>query len=112
MLVALLITDVAFGVVSRVVPQLNVFAVGFPAKVAVALLVVGGLAAVHGQLDLRTALGERGRGARRAARGMTDDSPPRPNRDREGETHRQAPQARDARRGRSRAAATWAARWC
>jgi len=40
-LVALLITDVAFGVVSRVVPQLNVFAVGFPAKIAVALLVVG-----------------------------------------------------------------------
>jgi flagellar biosynthetic protein FliR len=39
-LVALLITDVAFGVVSRVVPQLNVFAVGFPTKVAVALLVV------------------------------------------------------------------------
>ena len=41
MLLALLITDVAFGVVSRVVPQLNVFAVGFPAKVVVALLVVG-----------------------------------------------------------------------
>jgi len=40
-LVALLITDIAFGVVSRVVPQLNVFAVGFPTKVAVALLVVG-----------------------------------------------------------------------
>jgi len=40
-LVALLITDVAFGVVSRVVPQLNVFAVGFPVKIAVALLVVG-----------------------------------------------------------------------
>ncbi len=39
--VALLITDVAFGVVSRVVPQLNVFAVGFPTKVAVTLLVVG-----------------------------------------------------------------------
>ena len=39
--VALLITDVAFGVVSRVVPQLNVFAVGFPTKVAVALLVIG-----------------------------------------------------------------------
>jgi flagellar biosynthesis protein FliR len=39
-LVALLITDVAFGVVSRVVPQLNVFAVGFPTKVAVAMLVV------------------------------------------------------------------------
>jgi flagellar biosynthetic protein FliR len=39
--IALLITDVAFGVVSRVVPQLNVFAVGFPAKVGVALLIVG-----------------------------------------------------------------------
>jgi flagellar biosynthetic protein FliR len=39
--VALLVTDVAFGVVSRVVPQLNVFAVGFPTKVAVVLLVAG-----------------------------------------------------------------------
>ncbi len=39
--IALLITDVAFGVVSRVVPQLSVFAVGFPAKVGVALAVVG-----------------------------------------------------------------------
>jgi flagellar biosynthetic protein FliR len=40
-LLALVITDAALGVVSRVVPQLNVFAVGFPAKVAVALLLVG-----------------------------------------------------------------------
>ena len=32
-LIALIITDAAFGVVSRVVPQLNVFAVGFPAKI-------------------------------------------------------------------------------
>jgi flagellar biosynthesis protein FliR len=39
-LLALLITDVAFGMVSRVVPQLNVFGVGFPVKVGVALLVV------------------------------------------------------------------------
>jgi flagellar biosynthetic protein FliR len=39
-LVALLITDVAFGMVSRVVPQLNIFAVGFPLKIGVALLVV------------------------------------------------------------------------
>jgi flagellar biosynthetic protein FliR len=38
--IALLITDVAFGVVSRVVPQLSVFAVGFPAKVGVTLLIV------------------------------------------------------------------------
>jgi flagellar biosynthetic protein FliR len=39
-MLALLITDVSFGMVSRVVPQLNVFAVGFPVKVGVALLVV------------------------------------------------------------------------
>jgi flagellar biosynthetic protein FliR len=39
-LLALLITDVAFGMVSRVVPQLNVFGVGFPMKVGVAILVV------------------------------------------------------------------------
>jgi flagellar biosynthetic protein FliR len=40
-LLALLITDVAFGMVSRVVPQINVFAVGFAIKVGVALLIVG-----------------------------------------------------------------------
>jgi flagellar biosynthetic protein FliR len=40
-LLAVVITDVAFGVVTRVVPQLNVFAVGFPVKVVVGLLVVG-----------------------------------------------------------------------
>jgi flagellar biosynthetic protein FliR len=38
---ALIITDAAFGVVSRVVPQLNVFAVGFPAKVVVGLVLLG-----------------------------------------------------------------------
>lgn len=40
-LLALILTDVSFGVVSRVVPQLNVFAVGFPVKIAVGILVVG-----------------------------------------------------------------------
>ena len=40
-LLALVITDAAFGVVSRVMPQLNVFAVGFPAKVVVGLLLIG-----------------------------------------------------------------------
>ena len=37
---ALTLTDAAFGVVSRVVPQLNVFQVGFPAKVVVGLLLI------------------------------------------------------------------------
>jgi flagellar biosynthesis protein FliR len=40
-LLAVVITDTAMGLVSRVMPQLNVFAVGFPAKIAVGLLVMG-----------------------------------------------------------------------
>lgn len=63
-LLALLLTDVAFGVVSRVVPQLNVFAVGFPIKIVVGLLVVGvSLPFVGGwlsdqlQLSVESALG-------------------------------------------------------
>jgi flagellar biosynthesis protein FliR len=39
-LLALVLTDAAFGLVTRVVPQLNVFAVGFPVKILVGLLVV------------------------------------------------------------------------
>ena len=39
-ILALLITDVAFGMVSRVVPQMNVFSVAFPLKIGVSLLVV------------------------------------------------------------------------
>ena len=37
---AVLVTDIAFGMLSRVVPQLNVYAVGFPVKVGVALIAV------------------------------------------------------------------------
>jgi len=40
-LLAIVITDTAFGVLNRVVPQLNVFAVGFPAKVAVGMILIG-----------------------------------------------------------------------
>jgi flagellar biosynthetic protein FliR len=39
-LLALILTDAAFGMVSRVVPQLNVFAVGFAAKIVVGLLIL------------------------------------------------------------------------
>ena len=39
-MLALLVTDIAFGLVSRVVPQLNVFAVGLPVKIGIALLLV------------------------------------------------------------------------
>jgi flagellar biosynthetic protein FliR len=40
-LLAVIITDAAFGVVSRVMPQLNVFAVGFPAKILVGFVLIG-----------------------------------------------------------------------
>jgi flagellar biosynthesis protein FliR len=40
-LLALILTDAAFGVITRVVPQLNVFQVGLPAKVVVGLVLIG-----------------------------------------------------------------------
>lgn len=40
-LLALVLTDVGFGLVTRVVPQLNVFAVGLPVKVLVGMLLLG-----------------------------------------------------------------------
>ncbi len=40
-ILALILTDAAFGIVSRVSPQMNVFAVGLPAKIIVALLIMG-----------------------------------------------------------------------
>ncbi len=40
LLLAIVISDIAFGMLSKVVPQLNVFAVGIPMKVSVALIVV------------------------------------------------------------------------
>jgi flagellar biosynthesis protein FliR len=40
LILAVTISDVAFGMVSKVAPQLNVFAVNFPVKVGVSLLIV------------------------------------------------------------------------
>jgi flagellar biosynthetic protein FliR len=40
-LLSLILTDAAFGVITRVVPQLNVFQVGLPAKVIVGLVLIG-----------------------------------------------------------------------
>lgn len=39
-LIAVTLTDAAFGVLTKVVPQLNVISVGFPAKIAVGLVVL------------------------------------------------------------------------
>jgi flagellar biosynthetic protein FliR len=58
-----IVTDAAMGLVARIMPQLNVFAVGFPAKIAVGLLVmgvslpfVGGWIADQMQLSVSSAL--------------------------------------------------------
>jgi flagellar biosynthetic protein FliR len=40
-LLAVIITDASFGLVSRVMPQLNVFAVGFPAKILIGFVLIG-----------------------------------------------------------------------
>jgi flagellar biosynthetic protein FliR len=40
-MIALMLTDVAFALVSRAVPQMNVFQVGLPAKALVAFMTVG-----------------------------------------------------------------------
>ncbi|HTW11735.1 MAG TPA: flagellar biosynthetic protein FliR [Solirubrobacteraceae bacterium] len=40
LILAIIISDIAFGMVAKVMPQLNVFSVGLPMKVTVALVVV------------------------------------------------------------------------
>jgi flagellar biosynthetic protein FliR len=40
-IIALIIVDAAFGVVTKVVPQMNIFSVGFPAKMIVGLTLIG-----------------------------------------------------------------------
>jgi flagellar biosynthetic protein FliR len=60
-LIAVTITDAAFGIVSRVSPQMNVFAVGMPAKIIVAILLLGAsMPFVAGFVDdsLRSAIGD------------------------------------------------------
>jgi flagellar biosynthetic protein FliR len=53
-ILALVLTDAAFGVISRVMPSLNVFQVGFPAKIVVGMLLVGAtLPFVAGWIDAR-----------------------------------------------------------
>jgi flagellar biosynthetic protein FliR len=57
---AMLLTDVAFGLVAKMMPQLNVFAVGFPAKVVVGMLIIGAsLTFVGGWIsqELQTSVG-------------------------------------------------------
>jgi len=40
-LAALFLTDVALGLVARTIPQMNVFTVGFPLKIALGLVALG-----------------------------------------------------------------------
>src|SRR4051812_47240773 len=40
-IIALIVVDAAFGLVSKVVPQMNIFAVGFPAKMIIGLTLIG-----------------------------------------------------------------------
>jgi flagellar biosynthetic protein FliR len=54
--IALVVTDVAFGIVSRVAPQMNVYFVGLPAKILLGLAIAGAslpFVAVHFENELR-----------------------------------------------------------
>ena len=51
-MLALVLTDAAFGLVSRVVPSLNVFGVGFPVKLLVGLILLGVTLPYVGRLAL------------------------------------------------------------
>lgn len=66
-LLAMILTDVAFGLVSRVVPQLNIFSMGLPTKIIVGIVImaasipfVGGFIADELQTSVETALGSLG----------------------------------------------------
>ena len=66
-ILALVLTDAAFGLVTKVVPQLNVFSVGVPAKVLVGILLitaslpfVGGYVGDELESSVRVALGSLG----------------------------------------------------
>jgi flagellar biosynthetic protein FliR len=66
-LLALVLTDIAFGLVTKVVPQLNVFSMGLPTKVVVGIIImaaslpfVAGYVADELQTSVETALGSLG----------------------------------------------------
>jgi flagellar biosynthetic protein FliR len=40
-IMSLLVTSVALGLIARTIPQMNVFIVGFPLKIGMALIVLG-----------------------------------------------------------------------
>jgi flagellar biosynthesis protein FliR len=57
--IALVVTDMAFGIVSRVVPQMNVYFVGLPAKILAGLAVAGAslpFVAIHFENELRATI--------------------------------------------------------
>ena len=52
MLIALTLVDIAFALIARTVPQMNVFVVGLPAKILVGFAAIGAsLAFVTGDLQ-------------------------------------------------------------
>jgi flagellar biosynthetic protein FliR len=66
-LLALILTDIAFGLVTKVVPQLNVFSLGLPTKVVVGIVImaaslpfVGGYITDELERSVETALGSLG----------------------------------------------------
>ena len=53
MMITLLLTEVALGIVARTVPQMNIFIVGFPLKIGIGFLVLGASLPLLAQLFSR-----------------------------------------------------------
>lgn len=54
MMITLLLTDVALGIVARTVPQMNIFIVGFPLKIGIGFLILAASMPLLTQLFSRT----------------------------------------------------------
>lgn len=53
-MITLLLTDVALGIVARTVPQMNIFIVGFPVKIGIGFLILGAALPLLAQLFTRS----------------------------------------------------------
>jgi len=53
-MITLLLTDVALGIVARTVPQMNIFIVGFPLKIGIGFLIIAAVMPFLTQLFTRT----------------------------------------------------------
>jgi flagellar biosynthetic protein FliR len=72
---ALLITNVALGILTRAAPQLNIFGIGFPVSLGVGLLVIS-ITLPYLNMPIQNMLNQGIEASRKLARSAADRSPP------------------------------------